>query len=161
MWVLMCLFGIVATLLHLAIVRLAGLQTLDGGGASGMSPDTRVFGLVGAMFLGVAACSHFIVKRAASRNGRKGDSAAKGTEKSAGLGPIGAILIPMAVRFAGTFAVLGGLLFFATVSRNESVFDVLFWYVTLTTMEIVGIVCTSRSAVPDEQSTSMSPASSS
>jgi len=132
-WVLMASLTICGPLVHLWTVG------FDGS----VETSTLVFASVGAAFLGLALVSHVVVELAGARHAAVSEVPPTG---SVGNGPIGAILVPMAVRFVGTFAILGVLHFTAVVSRNESVFDILFWYVSLTTIEIVGIVWASKSA---------------
>lgn len=108
--------------------------------AVGVQPNTLVFAGVGGVFGLLTWLAHLSVIRAASRRPRDGKT---------GVGGQAALMIlvlPMAIRFGGTFLVLAGLLSTRAVEQNEAVFDVLFWYVTLTTIEVVGIVWASKSA---------------
>ncbi|MGV3484024.1 MAG: hypothetical protein ACO1RT_06385 [Planctomycetaceae bacterium] len=133
----------------LALVMFAGLaiaghaavaaESLGGDTVLGVQPNTRVFAGVGAMFVALTLVSHVPVLRVMSRSG-----AADPGAHAAG-SPVTALLVSMSIRLLGTFLILAGLVSSAWVGRNEAVFDVLFWYVTLTTMEVVGIVWTSKS----------------
>lgn len=144
-WMLMCVLLVIATSVHFLIVGLWVFETDSGLSSSGEGFQTRIFALIGSLFIVVAVFSHFIMKHAMRFLVEHSNSVDKTSDKSDGSGQIGAILVPMAIRFVGTFAILGSLLFFEAVSRNEAVFDVLFWYTTLTTIETVGIVYVSRS----------------
>jgi len=120
--------------LHWFVAPAIAVNVADGGQVS--SPDFVVFATVGGAFFGISLVTHFCLSRiAAGRNA---------VEVPAVADSVGVLMIPMVIRFAGTFLVLGGLLVGRWISRNESVFDVLFWYVTLTSLEIGGIVWASR-----------------
>jgi len=100
------------------------------------APDFFVFATVGGAFFAITLVAHFCLGRiAAGRSAGAVPAVANST---------GVLLIPVAIRFAGTFLVLGVLLAGRWISKNESVFDVLFWYVTLTSLDISGIVWASR-----------------
>jgi hypothetical protein len=139
--VLICLVAIVLVGLH-ALVGLAGGFAVVGPAAGVKEPpNSLVFAVVGGWFLLLTLVSHWWAVRGLSRH-----TGASGVSDAAGGGTIGMLLMSMAIRFAGTFAMLGVLWLSGVVGRQEAVFDVLFWYVTLTTMEVGGIVWASRSA---------------
>ena len=139
-WILMCLLVVFATLLHFLIGQTWGAELIIRGNVSGDCLNTRVFVSVGLAFISLALFSHFIVKQVM----RYFVAPSNSRDQTIGPERISSLLVPMAIRFAGTFALLGSLIFFEAVSRNEAVFDVLFWYTTLTTIETVGIVYGSR-----------------
>lgn len=126
--------------LHALVRSVGGIVLVNEAVGLESAPSSVVFGVVGLMFLGLTALSHWWLVRglsrtpAAMREGRGGGQH----------GPVGKVLVSMAIRFAGTFAILGSLMVLKVVGRHEAVFDVLFWYVTLTTMEVGGIVWASR-----------------
>ncbi len=142
-WILMCVLVVVATLLHFLIGQNWVVESIISGNVSGDRLNTRVFASVGLAFISLALFSHFVVKQVM----RYFVAPSNARDKTIGPERISSLLVPMAIRFAGTFALLGSLIFFEAVSRNEAVFDVLFWYTTLTTIETVGIVYASRSAM--------------
>ena len=80
--------------------------------------DTLLFALTGIWLVAVTAVAHALLQR----GGR--------------VEPIVGILGSMAIRVAGTFAILGGLLLFSPLERPEAVFNVLFWYITLTAWDV-------------------------
>lgn len=141
-WILMCLLVVVGTLLHFLIGQTWVAESISGN-VSGERLNTRVFASVGLAFISLALFSHFGVKQVM----RYFVAPSNARDKAIGPERISSLLVPMAIRFAGTFALLGSLIFFEAVSRNEAVFDVLFWYTTLTTIETVGIVYASRSTI--------------
>lgn len=79
---------------------------------------TGWFAAAGVFFLLITAASHAVLCR------------------SSAVDPIVAILGSMGIRLAGTFAILGGLIFFSPLGRPEAVFNVLFWYITLTVWDL-------------------------
>ncbi len=80
--------------------------------------DTGWFAAVGFFFLLITAASHAVLCRSSAAD------------------PVVAILGSMGIRLAGTFAILGGLIFFSPLGRPEAVFNVLFWYITLTVWDL-------------------------
>lgn len=86
---------------------------------AGLNPTW--FALTGVAFLGVTAAAHAVLCRS------------QGSEFVIG------ILGSMAIRLAGTLSILGMLLFFSPVGRPGAVFNVLFWYITLTLWDLLGI----------------------
>ena len=79
------------------------------------------FALTGLAFLAVTAAAHAVLCRS------------RGSDFVVG------ILGSMVIRLAGTFAILGGLLFFSPMSRPEAVCNVLFWYITLTLWDLFSV----------------------
>lgn len=135
----MIAFFVLAVLGHwLVSTRIATTGTPDAWG----SPNTMVFASVGLVFLTLTLLSDIPVSMALKAQSRMPMPAAE--LPKADLGPMASLLIPMAVRCTGTFLVLGFLVVSKILSREESVFDVLFWYVTLTAMEIAHIVWASQ-----------------
>lgn len=61
---------------------------------------------------------------------------------SRGIGgdPLVSLLVSMSIRLVGTFAILGGLWVFSPLERPEAVFNILFWYITLTAIDLTAIV---------------------
>ncbi len=93
----------------------------------GMLFDSLWFAITGAVFLAVTVAAH----RAATW----GDA----TEAEP-YGAVGSLFISMAIRLSGTFAILGLLLWFSPLERREAVFNVLFWYITLTVTDVIAVV---------------------
>ncbi len=60
--------------------------------------------------------------------------------------PVAMVLVPMAIRMSGVFAVLGALIWLVGIPRVESVVIVLFWYVTLTGLDLWAIISRRRRA---------------
>jgi len=89
---------------------------------SGVAADTAGFAVSGLFFLLITAASHVVLSR----------------ESTAG--PLVSLMISMAIRLLGTFLVLGGLLALSPLSRPEAVFNVLFWYITLTATDLLSVV---------------------
>lgn len=115
-------------------------------------PSTLVFAGVGGLFLLLTWLAHLPVARALSRQGserQESDAQAVAVHQTA----LWALLLPMAIRLAGTFLLLSGLIGSALVRQNEAVFNVLFWYVTLTSIEVVGIVWASKPAASSASAT--------
>jgi hypothetical protein len=104
------LIFVVACALHLAVVRFV------------TSADTAWFAITGIAFLVVTAGSHVVACR---------PSAAA---------PLVPLMISMAIRLAGTFLILGIVLNLSPLSRLEAVFNVLFWYITLTATDLLNVV---------------------
>ncbi|TVQ00513.1 MAG: hypothetical protein EA381_07355 [Planctomycetaceae bacterium] len=98
-----------------------------------VAADTLSFALTGIWLVAVTAVAHALLHRGGQ------------------VEPIVGILGSMAIRVAGTFAILGGLLLFSSLERPEAVFNVLFWYITLTIWDVWGTV-RSRGAVGDSSS---------
>jgi len=116
-----------------------------------LRPNTAVFAAVGFVFLVltvlalVPALPKLRSERAQEQKvTRKATPKVSSNETIADIDPVTMLVVPMAIRFAGTFAILGGLMWVRPVSRYEAVFDVFFWYLSLTTMEVVGIVWASK-----------------
>lgn len=84
--------------------------------------DTGWFAAVGFVFLLITAASHAVLCRSSDAD------------------PVVAILGSMGIRLTGTFAILGGLVFFSPLGRPEAVFNVLFWYITLTVWDLSTVV---------------------
>jgi len=84
--------------------------------------DTAWFAITGIAFLLVTAGSHLIACRPSPT------------------APLVPLMISMAIRLAGTFLILGIILNLSPLSRPEAVFNVLFWYITLTVTDILGVV---------------------
>jgi len=95
------------------------------------------FALTGLGFLAITAAAHAVLCR------------------SHGSDFVVGILGSMAIRLAGTFAILGGLLYFSPLSRPEAVFNVLFWYITLTLWDLFSVAYR-RVADPSTPSTPLS-----
>jgi hypothetical protein len=135
----MVAFYVVAVLAHwIFSTRIA----TTGTPGEWVVPSTLIFAIVGLVFLALTVLSDIPVAMALNAQSR---AAVQGSEPSkAELSPMASLLIPMAVRCTGTFLVLGFLVISKFLSREESVFDVLFWYVTLTAMEIAHIVWASQ-----------------
>lgn len=106
-------FAVTAATLWGGSTAVHGLAAERLGGA-----DTVWFAATGLMFVIVTAVAHRLTVR-----GQGGD-------------PVVAILGSMAIRVAGTFAILGALLIFSPLERSEAVFNVLFWYITLTAWDV-------------------------
>ena len=136
---LACIAFVASVWLHLRFA--ASSVTSFYGSTEGLrlEPNTFVFAGTGSLFLLLTIAAHVWTVRGLTPppSERQGDNRPAS--------PPAMLLIPMAIRFAGTFAILGGLLVWGSVERHEAVFDVLFWYVTLTTLEVVGIVWAFRS----------------
>lgn len=88
----------------------------------GVAADSAWFAAVGLGFLVVTLLSHI--------------SACQRWEGS----PLAPLMISMAIRLAGTFLILVLILKLSPLSRGEAVFNVLFWYITLTATDLVGVV---------------------
>ncbi len=91
---------------------------------SGVAADTAWFSLAGAAFLLVTAISHCVLCRQHTAS------------------PLVPLLLSMTIRLAGTFLILGTLLAFSPLSRPEAVSNVLFWYITFTAADLVGVIRT-------------------
>lgn len=83
--------------------------------------DSSWFALTGIAFLVITAASHAVLCRS------------RGSDLVVG------ILGSMAIRLAGTFAILGLLLFFSPLGRRGAVCNVLFWYITLTLWDLFSV----------------------
>jgi hypothetical protein len=94
---------------------------------AGAPLDSLWFTVAGFVFLAVTVSSHAVLSR--------GETAG-----SASAGEIGSLLISMAIRLSGTFLILGSLLAISPLSRTEAVSTVLFWYITLTVIDLAGVV---------------------
>jgi hypothetical protein len=88
----------------------------------GFAADTFYFVICGVAFWVVTAVSHVVL-----------------TQDSDGQ-PLVPLLASMAIRLGGIFVIFGCLELFSTLSRREAVFNVLFWYITLTATDLVGVV---------------------
>ncbi len=137
---------VAATVAHWFISDTEAAWLLSGPNKNNSSaitenPNTIAFALVGVTFLVLTLVSHL---PAAMAFGKKKRSAASQVS------PVGLLILPMTIRFAGTFAILGGLWITGTIPLGEAGFDVLFWYVTLTAIEVVGIVWASKTVRSDE-----------
>jgi len=88
----------------------------------GVVADTAWFAIVGVAFLVVTAVSHGVLTRQSDAS------------------PVVPMMISMAIRLLGTFLILGIILTLSPLSRPEAVFNVLFWYITLTVADLVGVV---------------------
>lgn len=89
---------------------------------SGVVADTAWFAIVGAAFLAITVVSHGVL-----------------CQQSAAA-PLVPLMISMAIRLTGTFLILGIILKLSPLGRPEAVFNVLFWYITLTSVDLVGVV---------------------
>jgi len=105
-----CLVFAIAYGLHATAVR------------GGVAADSTWFAATGLFFLLITAASHLILSRESTS------------------GALVSLMISMAIRLLGTFLVLGGLLILSPLSRPEAVFNVLFWYITLTATDLVSVV---------------------
>jgi hypothetical protein len=147
--VMMGFFVVAAILAH--GFALNAMRSVDGGEiaeSGAISHRTWLFAGVGFAFLAFTWLSHLpLVQMLRSNSATQHGEAVVPGNTAADLGPFAGLLVSMAIRIAGTFAILGLLWKAEFVSREETVFDVLFWYVTLTAMEVVGIVWASRSLV--------------
>ena len=112
---LVCALAAGACLVHLLVSRYM------------LGADALWFTLCGAAFLAVTIASHLVLARSAAVD-------------SGALGPLGPLLVSMAIRLAGTFAILGLLLWLSPLERPEAVFNVLFWYITLTATDLTALV---------------------
>jgi|GEM_PF-2762381 len=124
--------------LHMLIRAVSGIVLVNEAVGLESTPDSFVFAVIGLMFFGLTALTHWWLVRGSSHT--PVTQGAFGRER----GPVGMVFVSMVIRFAGTFAILGSLMVLKVVGRHEAAFNVLFWYVTLTTMEIGGIVWASR-----------------
>ena len=137
LWVAGCFVA-----LAIACHALVGRGHIGAEAFAGGYPDTAVFAGVAAAFGCLTLLAHIPVIRSLAKQ-----HAQPGSDRHPGgliVNPVTALLLAMAIRLIGTFLVLAGLLVFQLVGQNEAVFDVLFWYVTLTTIEVVGIVWASK-----------------
>jgi hypothetical protein len=156
----MGLFVVFAIVVHALVLAATNANDEAGSllrGDFAVGSRTWLFAGVGAAFLGFTWLSHLPL--AQSLCGSSNKQAVGDLVSASDLSPLAGLMISMAIRIAGTFAILGLLWKWEFVSRKESVFDVLFWYVTLTAMEVVGIVCASRSFVQSSSLGSVSRAS--
>lgn len=129
-------FAFFAIVVHALVLHQSGSANSMGSiGVTNVDERTWVFGATGVSFLVLTWLSHLVIASTLT----SGSGASRSEQ-----GPLLALLISMAIRVAGTFAILGLLWNLEIVGRKEAVFDVLFWYVTLTAMEVIGIVCTSK-----------------
>jgi len=90
--------------------------------STGVVADTAWFAVTGVAFLIITAISHVVLCQ------------------QTGAAPLGPLMISMAIRLTGTFLILGIVLTLSPLSRPEAVFNVLFWYITLTSADLVGVV---------------------
>jgi len=104
------LIFVVACALHLLAVRWV------------TPADTAWFAITGVAFLIVTAGSHAVACRPSAT------------------APLVPLMISMAIRLAGTFLILGIILNLSPLSRPEAVFNVLFWYITLTVADLLSVV---------------------
>jgi hypothetical protein len=88
----------------------------------GTPGDTAWFAATGFGFVAVTAISHCVVSKPSSD------------------APLAPLMVSMAIRLAGTFLILGMILKLSPLSRPEAVFNVLFWYITLTSADLIGVV---------------------
>lgn len=117
----------VVGLIVAAVVVVVASSVHTVAGRWGVPGDSLWFALSGVAFLAVTVAAHFPVARPA--------------DQTAGpLGAVTALLLSMAIRLAGTFLILGGLLLVSPLARPEAVFNVLFWYITLTATDMVPLV---------------------
>lgn len=93
----------------------------------GVVADTTWFTLSGIALLAVTVVSHLALARPPAPG-------------AAPLASLTAVMLSMAIRLSGTFAVLGILLLLAPLGRTEAVFNVLFWYITLTAVDLSAMV---------------------
>ena len=107
------------------VVLASGVHAVAG--SCGAPGDSLWFALAGVGFLAVTAAAHLPLARPA-------DHAA------APLAGVTALLLSMAIRLAGTFVILGLLLLVSPLERPEAVFNVLFWYITLTATDLAILV---------------------
>jgi hypothetical protein len=110
MLILSAFFVVIASVAHGLAVR------------GGFVADTFYFVICGVAFWVVTAVSHFVLCQ---------DSGGQ---------PLVPLLASMAIRLGGIFVIFGCLELFSTLSRREAVFNVLFWYITLTATDLVGVV---------------------
>lgn len=103
------LLFVIACGLHSLVVRLV------------VPVDTAWFAITGVAFLVVTALSHTVACR------------------SSVAAPLVPLMISMAIRLAGTFMILGVILNLSPLSRAEAVFNVLFWYITLTATDLISV----------------------
>jgi len=108
--VISAFFVVIASVAHGLAVR------------GGFAADTFCFVICGVAFWGVTAASHVVLC------------------KDSGGQPLVPLLASMAIRLGGIFVIFGCLELFSTLSRREAVFNVLFWYITLTATDLVGVV---------------------
>lgn len=137
-WAMVVFFALAVTSHWLISTRITTTGTPDAW----ESPSTIIFAIVGLVFLALTFLSDIPVTMALRAQSREPMPTSESPK--ADLSPMASLLIPMAVRCTGTFLVLGFLVVSKILSREESVFDVLFWYVTLTAMEIAHIVWASQ-----------------
>jgi len=86
------------------------------------SADTAWFAITGAVLLVVTAGSHAVACKPSAN------------------APLVPMMISMAIRLAGTFLILGIILNLSPLNRLEAVFNVLFWYITLTATDLLSVV---------------------
>lgn len=116
-------WGLIAAAVIVALASSAHLAAASLG-----APGSSLwFAIAGVGFLGVTAAAHLPLARPAS-------------DAANPLGDVGALLVSMAIRLAGTFLILGLLLLVSPLGRPEAVFNVLFWYITLTATDLVVLV---------------------
>lgn len=99
-----------ATLGHWLLVRI------------GTPGDTAWFAATGIGFVVITAISHVAVSKPSTD------------------APLVPLMVSMAIRLVGTFLILGMILKLSPLSRPEAVFNVLFWYITLTSADLIGVV---------------------
>lgn len=112
-------YGVLGVVGGLFLIACAGHAAVVHWGWA--SASTAWFCLAGCGFLLTTVLSHLVLCRSAAA-------------------PLVPLMVAMMVRLAGTFLVLGCLLAFSPLSRPEAVFNVLFWYITLTAADLVGVV---------------------
>jgi formate-dependent nitrite reductase membrane component NrfD len=93
----------------------------------GVPGNSLWFVIAGIGFLAVTAAAHLPLSRS------KDDAADP-------MSGVNGLLLSMAIRLAGTFLILGLLLLVSPLERPEAVFNVLFWYITLTATDLVILV---------------------
>jgi|GEM_PF-2525192 len=107
------------------VVLASGVHAVAG--SFGVPGNSLWFALAGIGFLAVTVAAHLPLVR---RAGHAADP----------MGGVTALLLSMAIRLAGTFVILGLLLLVSPLARPEAVFNVLFWYITLTATDLAILV---------------------
>jgi len=134
------------------VVLFVGSGLFHWGLASGgvFEADTVLFLVVGLVFLVLTGVAHLWSMRSIRRSRSQVVEGQGGASQHVAA----TVLVPTAIRMVGTFAVLGVVIWLDVASRPEAVFDVLFWYVTLTALEVAGIVWASRVIGPSNSHSS-------
>ncbi len=137
-WICFLVIGCVcAILLHWSLapsalgwLLLGPRDSNDIANASSYVANSFLFAIVGFVFFVSTVVVDLICLR--------------GVTGAAHLAVANMLVIPMSIRLAVTFLVFAILAATGVVSKGEAAVDVLFWYVSLTATELVGIVLAFR-----------------